>query len=267
MAESNDKAVKSAENAYAAAAAAAEPAKSEIVSAEAAPVTPDQPVTSEAPTGAPPAKKATAPKRKPARRAAAKTTSKPAIQKPVAKVRRTVSKPRRVPVSKAKPASVNAPVLTIPELKEKIMATAKTTTDFTKPFTDAVSEMQSKAKAAYDKGAELAAEATEFTKGNVEALVESGKVYAAGVQGFSKSYVEEAKSAYETLTGDLKELAAVKSPAELFQLQAKLARRNFDTLVAYSSKNTDAALKLANETFAPISGRISLAAEKISKAA
>ena len=84
---------------------------------------------------------------------------------------------------------------------------------------------------------------------------------------FGKSYVEEAKSAYETLTGDLKELAAVKSPAELFQLQAKLARRNFDTLVAYSSKNTDAALKLANETFAPISGRISLAAEKISKAA
>ena len=127
--------------------------------------------------------------------------------------------------------------------------------------------LQTKAKAAYDKGAELAAEATEFAKGNVEALVESGKIYAAGVQELSKGYVEEAKSAYETFTADLKELAAVKSPAELFQLQAKLARRNFDALVAYGSKNADAVTKLASEAFAPISGRISLAAETIAKAA
>ena len=131
----------------------------------------------------------------------------------------------------------------------------------------AFTQATDKARETIEKTVKTFEEAGEFTKGNVEALVESGKVYAAGVQGFGKSYVEEAKSAYETLTGDLKELAAVKSPAELFQLQAKLARRNFDALVAYSSKNTDAALKLANEAFAPISGRISLAAEKISKAA
>jgi phasin family protein len=130
-----------------------------------------------------------------------------------------------------------------------------------------VGEFQSKAKTAYDKGAELAAEATEFAKGNLEAVVESGKVYAAGVQDLGKTYAEEAKSAFETLTADLKEFAAVKSPAELFQLQGKLARRNFDAMVAYGSKNTDAVLKLVNETFAPISGRVSLAAEKVSKAA
>jgi phasin family protein len=146
------------------------------------------------------------------------------------------------------------------------MATAKTT-DFTKPITDVMSDAQAKAKAAFDKSAEFAAEATEFAKGNVEALVESGKVYAAGVQDLSKGYVEEARSAFETLTADVKEFAAVKTPLELFQLQSKLARRNFDALVAYGSKNTDAVIKLASESFAPISGRISLAAEKISKAA
>ena len=146
------------------------------------------------------------------------------------------------------------------------MATAKNT-DFTKPFVDVVADAQTKAKSAFDKSAQLAAEATEFAKGNVEALVESSKVYAAGVQDLSKSYVEEAKSAYETLTADVKELAAVKTPLELFQLQSKLARRNFDAMVAYGSKNTDAAIKLASEAFAPISGRISLAAEKVSKAA
>src|SRR3569623_3126974 len=194
MAESPDKAVNSAEHAYAEAPAAA-PARSEIAKAEVAPVAIDQPATSEASATAAPG--------------GARKTTKPASKKPVAKVRRKISRPKRVPAATAR---TSAPPLT--ELKEKIMATAKTT-DFSKPFTEAVSEFQSKAKAAYDKGAELAAEASEFAKGNVEAVVESGKVYAAGVQDLSKSYVEEATSAYETLTADLKELAAVKSPAEL----------------------------------------------------
>ena len=259
MAESPDNAVKSAEEAYAAAAAAAEPAKPKIAKVEAAPVAIDQPATDAASAKAPKAKPA-------ARKAAAKKVSKPVSKKPAQKVSRTISKPRRLPAPKPKAVAASAPRFTITELKEKIMATAKTT-DFTKPFADAIGEVQSKAKAAYDKSAALAAEATEFAKGNVEAVVESTKVYAAGVQDLGKTYVEEAKSAYETLTADIKELAAVKSPAELFQLQGKLARRNFDAMVAYSSKKTDAVTKLANETFAPISGRISLAAEKISKAA
>jgi phasin family protein len=259
MAESPDNAVKSAEDAYAAAAAAAKPAKSEIAEVEAAPVAIDQPATGAA--------SAKAPKSEPAvRKVTARKTSKPVSKKPVAKVSRTISKPRRLPAPRPKAIAASAPRFTVTELKEKIMATAKTT-DFTKPFADAISDAQSKAKAAYDKSAALAAEATEFAKGNVEAVVESTKVYAAGVQDLGKTYAEEAKSAFETLTGDIKELAAVKSPAELFQLQAKLARRNFDALVAYSSKNTDAVSKLATEAFAPISGRISLAADKISKAA
>jgi len=246
MAESADKAVKSAEQAYAAAAAAANPTKSEVAKAEAAPAAPDQPTTRAAPD-------------------MRTKTTEPAPRKP-AKARRKISKPRRAAALKAKAAPVTDPVPTLSELKDKIMATAKTT-DFTKPIADAFGEAQSKAKAAYDKGAELAAEATDFAKGNVEALVESGKIYAAGAQDLGKAYAEEAKSAYETFTADLKEFAAVKSPAELFQLQSKFARRNFDAWVAYGSKSTDAAIKLASETFAPISGRISLAAEKIGKAA
>lgn len=146
------------------------------------------------------------------------------------------------------------------------MATAKTT-DFTKPINEAIGEFQNRAKAAYDKSTEALTEATEFAKGNVEAIVESGKILAGGAQDLGKTYVEEAKSAYETLTGDFKEFAAVKSPTELFQLQGKIARRNFDAMVATTSKNTEAMMKLASEAFAPISGRVNLAAEKLSKAA
>jgi phasin family protein len=62
-------------------------------------------------------------------------------------------------------------------------------------------------------------------------------------------------------------MAAIKSPTDLFQLQGKLMRRNFETMMAYGSKSSEAVTKLANDTFAPLSGRVSLAAEKISKVA
>ena len=146
------------------------------------------------------------------------------------------------------------------------MATAKTT-DFAKPFADAVSDMQTKAKAAYEKSTAYAGEMTDFAKGNVDAVVESGKILSAGMQDMGKVIVEEAKSAYETATADVKELAAVKSPAELFQLQVKIFRRNFDAFVATSTKNTEAVVKLANDAAAPLTGRVNVAAEKLSKVA
>jgi hypothetical protein len=141
------------------------------------------------------------------------------------------------------------------------------TPDFMKTMTDAMSEMQGKAKEAYEKGAEMASEASEFAKGNVEAMVEAGKIYSAGIQVIGKTYVEEAKGAFETLTTDMKEIAAIKSPTELFQLQGKLIRRNFDSMIALGSKSSETMIKLANESFAPLSSRVTLAADKVAKAA
>jgi phasin family protein len=234
MAKVQDKTEDSAEKAYAAAAAEAKPG---------VPATP-------APAAkAAPATKRPAPKSTPA---------------PVAAVAATAT--AELPPEAAAPIEISPPTPTISELKDKIMATAKTT-EFAQPVAEAIGQFQTKAKAAYDKSTETLAEATEFAKGNVEALVESGKIFAAGAQDLGKGYVEEAKSAYETLTADLKEMAAIKSPTELFQLQGKIMRRNFDALVATSSKNTEAALKLANDAFAPITGRVNLAAEKLATVA
>ncbi len=136
-----------------------------------------------------------------------------------------------------------------------------------KSMSDAVSDMQSKAQEAYDKGTGMVSEMTDLAKGNVEAIVESGKIMAAAIQDMGKSYADEAKSAYETMTTDLKEMAGVKSPTELFQLQGKIMRRNFDMLVATGTKGSEGAMKLANEVIAPISARVNLTVEKLSKAA
>ncbi len=193
---------------------------------------------------------------KPAAQQAAPAEMAPAAQKPVS------SKPVPIAVPDEDNAMNIPPVQT--QSKEIPMAT-QPSSDFNTTVNSAVNDFQSRAQTAYSKGTEAFSDFTELAKGNVEAVVESGRIFAGGVQELGKSYVDEAKSAYEQATADLKEMASVKSPTELFQLQGKILRRNFDAMVATGSKSTEAVLKLANESFAPISGRINVAAEKISK--
>lgn len=129
-------------------------------------------------------------------------------------------------------------------------------------FQDTVTEAQAKAKAAFEKSSVAFGEAGDFAKGNVEAVLESSKIFAEGLQGFGSELVAESRSAFETFTGDIKELAAAKSPTDFFKLQGDILRKNFDSAVAYGSKNSEAALKLFSDTIAPISGRVSVAVEK-----
>ena len=222
-----------------------------------------------APAKVPAAKPAPA-KKTPAKKVAAKAPAKAAAAPAKAIAPKTVTKKtaaKKTPAAKKAPAAKTQPTVT--QLKEKIMATKATdyTAVVTDTMTDAMKEMQDRAQSAYDKGTEAVTEMTEFAKGNVEAVVESGKILAEGVQTMGQAYADEAKSVYETMTADLKEMAAIKSPTELFQLQGKILRRNFDAMVAATSKNTDAAVKLANDVAAPISGRVNVAAEKLSKVA
>ena len=199
---------------------------------------------------APVAKKVAAPKKP-----AAKKTAAPA-KKVAAK---KIVKPAAQKVAKAAP------------LKSKdttIMAkTQQAAEDFTAKVKDAVADLQDRAKTAFEKSNAVFADAGEFTKGNVEALVESGKVLAAGLQDLGKVYVEDAKTGFETMTADVKELAAVTSPADFFKLQGEILRRNFDAAMATGSKRSEALVKLANDAFAPVQTRVSLAIEKVKQAA
>jgi len=204
-----------------------------------------------------------APKKKAVRKAVAK---KPAAKKAAA---RKTQAPRRAakaqPVAAKTVAAPKRAIPTITQLKDKIMANTKTT-DFAASVKTAAAGAQTRAKAAYDKFQGYAGEMTDMTKGNVEAIVESAKILGAGVQDIARGEFEAAKGAFETATADLKAMAAVKSPTELFKLQGEIARRNFDAAVARASKSAEISVKLANDAFAPISSRMSLAAERLSNA-
>jgi phasin family protein len=203
---------------------------------------------------------------------AKKAAVKVAAKKAPAAVKTTVKKPaakkaavKTTPATKTpKAAAKKAPA----SFKDTIMAkTQNIAEDFTAKIQDAVADAQDRAKAAIEKGNEVASEYGEFAKGNVEALVESTKILAAGLQDMGKAYVADGKSVLETVTADFKDLAAVKSPADFFKLQGEILRRNFDAAVTTGSKSSEKVVKLANEAFAPIQDRVSLAIEKVKKAA
>lgn len=203
-----------------------------------------------------------------------KQAAKPAIKArpakpPVAAAPAAAVKPapKRPFTATSSVKKISASPIKAPAPRKELFAMATSTTEITEKMTAAFKEAQEKAKAALEKSQAAFGDAGTFAKGNVEAVVESSKILATGLQEMTKGYVEETKTAFETMTADVKELTTVKSPTEFFEKQSALLRKNFDAAVAASSKNSEAMLKLANEAFQPISTRVSLAVEKIKQAA
>ena len=128
-------------------------------------------------------------------------------------------------------------------------------------------EWNDRTKAAVEKSTKLVEEANEFAKGNVEALVESGRIAAKGFETMGQDAAEYSRRSFESATAALKSLAAVKSPTEFFKLQSDYLRGAFDSYVAEASKHTEAMIKLASDAAQPLSNRVAVAAEKVKTAA
>jgi len=223
------------------------PAKSAV--AKPAPVTANKPaVAVAAPAPKVELPKAEAPKVGAATVAAAKPETK--IETPAA----------ATPV--AAPASVKGN--TMNETITNAQATIKTAAeDMQHRATEIFGDMNTRAKDAMSKGTKAIEELVEFSKGNVEAIVASGRVAAKGAEEIAKYSTEYGRTAVEKANATAKQFAAVKSPTEFFQLQGEVAKQTLDALVAEGSKFTENYLKLVGEIAQPISNRVAVAAEKV----
>lgn len=133
--------------------------------------------------------------------------------------------------------------------------------------TDFLADIREKAAEAAEKGKKFAADANEFNKANIEAMIEAGKIAAKGAQELGQTNVEYAKKNFEEMQAAVKEVTGVKNPTDFVKLQGEWVRKGFDTAVAQGSKNTEALVKLANDMFQPISNRVAAATDYFKKAA
>jgi hypothetical protein len=163
-----------------------------------------------------------------------------------------------------KPAIVETPVALIQKEVKTMEANLKNAAEKAQTL---FAEANERAKAAVEKGTKLFEEANEFSKGNIEAIVESGKIAAKGFESFGQDAADYSRKQFEGATAALKSLSTIKSPTDFFKLQSDYVRSSFDSIVAQTSKNTEAMLKLAGEVAQPISNRVALAAEKAKIAA
>ncbi|MCW3837164.1 TIGR01841 family phasin [Sphingomonas canadensis] len=148
--------------------------------------------------------------------------------------------------------------------ESKVMETIETNIAKAQAF---FTDFNDRTKAAVEKSTKLAEEANEFAKGNIEALVESGKITAKGFESLGQEAAEYSRKSFESATAALKSLSAVKSPTEFFKLQSDFFRGAFDSYVAEASKGTEAFLKLAGDAAQPLQNRFAVAAEKVKAAA
>lgn len=150
----------------------------------------------------------------------------------------------------------------------------KTMNDTVKKFADEAktraetltADFNEKAKEAFAKTSKIAEEAVEFNKANIEALVESGKIAAKGIETLGQEGVTFARKSFEDTTAALKGYTAVKTPADFFKLYAENSKKAFDAAVAQTSKTSELVVKLTNDSFAPISNRVSVITSKMKAA-
>ena len=126
---------------------------------------------------------------------------------------------------------------------------------------------QAKVKEGLEKAMRTAEDMVQFNQGNFEAFVQSGQIWATGVQDISRQVAASAQASFEEGVSNFRALASVKSLKEAIDLQSSLARSSVEKAVAESSRFTDASVKLVEQALAPLTARVTLAVEKFAKPA
>lgn len=271
--QTNDKGDAAAQKAYETAVTAqpentksgGEPASSEGVTTPAAKEETASAAPAKASSKPAPAEKVAA--KAPARTASAPKKASPAKRKAASTTK--AAKPKATKTSTTTKGASRAPAIKTeqtPKTKDTTMAT-KTETKTAHVANDMANEMQTRLAGMYEKGTAMTGEMVTFQRANAEAMAEAGKILFTGMQDMTRSAVEESRKAADQMSEDARLMAAAKSPTELVKLQGDIMRRSFDNVVATSSKNTEAWIKLTNEAFAPLTSRMSEAVDKMNKLA
>ena len=126
---------------------------------------------------------------------------------------------------------------------------------------------QGKIKEGVERVMRTAEELVQFNQGNIEAFVKSSQIWVAGVQDLTKQAAASAQASFEETVSTVKALSSARSVREALELQANLARSSVEKVVAESGRLADASVKLAERALAPLTARVTLAAEKFAKSA
>jgi phasin family protein len=124
--------------------------------------------------------------------------------------------------------------------------------------------MDQASKAAGDM-MKAAEDAAEFSRGNFEAVTKASQLYMTGMQDLSRQTMALFQALSDHTLEGMKTLSSVKSLKDAAEFQASFTKTTFERAMNDTVKLQEAALKVAEQSFAPISARMTVAMEKATK--
>ncbi|WCP13920.1 hypothetical protein sphantq_02359 [Sphingobium sp. AntQ-1] len=150
------------------------------------------------------------------------------------------------------------------KIMNDVIETGKKFAEDTKAkFETAYADMNEKAKASVEKSTKAIEELSDIAKGNVEALVESGKIAAKAMETMGQEAVDYSRKNFEKATASFKTFSTVKTPTEFFQLQSQMFSSSFDEFTKEAAKSSEAMMKLAGDIAQPLTARVTLVTDKV----
>lgn len=107
----------------------------------------------------------------------------------------------------------------------------------------------------------------DFGNGNVEAVVEAGKIYASGVEQITQEVVNSVKTSVEDNLAVTKAVMECTDPKEWIDLQTQQVGKFFDAWLAHSAKLSEMSVEALTKAAAPINQRFNETVEKVVKTA
>jgi phasin family protein len=141
------------------------------------------------------------------------------------------------------------------------MSTTTATLEQGQAAAHTMEQAQTAIRANVDKAIKTAGDMFTFAQGNFEAFTHSSQILATGWQDMSQTLAASAKATVDDTMHTFKAISSAKSIKEAMDLQATLLRSTLEKAVSHGGKITDTSIKLSEQALAPITARLTLAAE------
>ena len=175
-------------------------------------------------------------------------------------------KPTPAAAPKPAPTQVEAAVAAG---KETVQTVVKTGADVAaKSVEKAVAMGQEQVAAVVKAGGEAFKnyeDVVAYNKDNVDALVKSNSILVKGVQDINKVLFGLAQKNMEDSVAMTKKLFGCKNVNDMVKIQNDLMKANYTKALDDSRKISDMAVKLAEEATAPLTDRVNVAVDKVTK--
>ncbi len=136
----------------------------------------------------------------------------------------------------SKPAAVQDTAQAAATLPNSAGQAVKSFTNQAAGVTAGFEKTQMEVKAKMDKAMKTAEQMVSFGQGNMEAVIKSGQIWAAGFQDLGKSFAATAQAQLDQTVSTWKALAGVKSLKEAIDLQSSLARSSIETAMSQTGQ-------------------------------